>query len=132
MGTERWLIGFVETALPWWLRILTRKWFRHVVALKYDPDYDIWVYIEWSSRKLFFELYKGEEVTAILMDIKERGSLLAVESEIARGDMVANAPVYCVTWVKHLVGFKNYFCLTPYHLYCELKKRGADVIFEKT
>jgi hypothetical protein len=39
--------------------------------------------------------------------------------------------LYCVSFVKHLIGIRGFFILTPYHLRCELLKLGGKVIFNQ-
>ena len=38
--------------------------------------------------------------------------------------------LYCVSFMKHLCNVRKFWILTPYQLYCELKKRGGKSIFE--
>jgi hypothetical protein len=39
--------------------------------------------------------------------------------------------MYCVSFIKHIVGLNKFWVLTPYQLYCELLKDGAQIMFEK-
>ncbi len=130
MGKERWYVGFVDADLPWWLRWMTRPKFRHIVMMRYDVDYKIWLFVEWSSRRLYVEVYKKDEVSCIWEDIRARGSMLSIETKEIFGNMSPKMPIYCVTWAKQLIGLNEPFILTPYQLSCELKRLGADVIFE--
>ena len=129
MEKELWYVGFVDSDLPLWLRWMARPKFQHIVMMRYDVDYDVWLFVEWSARRLFIELYRKEEVDAIWNDIRERGCLISVEAETGMINMRPRMPIYCVTWAKQLIGIKAPMVLTPYQLYCELLRRGADVIF---
>lgn len=126
---ERWFVGFIEAEVPWWLRLLTRPNFRHVVALRYDHRFDVWIFIEWSSRRLFVENYKGEEIDPVLAKLRAEGGMLALDVT-TRTNFAPRAPLYCVSWTKQLLGISAPWVLTPWQLACELRRRGAGVIFE--
>jgi hypothetical protein len=40
--------------------------------------------------------------------------------------------MYCVSFVKHIVGLNKFWVLSPYQLYCELIKDGAQIMFDDT
>lgn len=121
----------MDAELPWLWRWLTRPHFRHVCMMRYDLDFDVWLFVEWSSRRLYVELYRGEDVDGILHKFREEGVLLAIDTQALEKNSRPRMPLYCVTWAKQLLGIDAPFVLTPHQLACELLKRGADVIFDK-
>ena len=110
-------------------RWCTRPYFRHVCMMRYDLDFDVWLFVEWSSRRLYVELYRGEDVDGIFYKFREEGVLLAIDTQTLEKNSRPRMPLYCVSWAKQLLGIDAPFILTPYQLSCELLKRGADVIF---
>lgn len=131
MAKERWFIGFVDTDVPWWLRMWTRKGFRHVIMMRYEPKYNLWHFVEWSSKRLFVEMLQGDEATAVWWRVENEGSMLSFETQGITGNIRPRLPLYCVSWAKQLLGLRLPRVITPYQLSCELKRLGADVIFEQ-
>ena len=39
--------------------------------------------------------------------------------------------MYCVSFVKHIVGVNKFWVMSPHQLYCELLKNGAKPMFEE-
>ena len=40
-------------------------------------------------------------------------------------------PMYCVSVIKSILGIKKPFIITPYQLYCALKKAGYKDYYDK-
>ena len=98
--------------------------------LKWDPDYEVWVFIEWSSRRLYVELYDRETAKGIFWKLYEEGTALSCETQTLEENRRPRLPLYCVTWAKQLLGVEDWRIITPYQLKCELLRRGASVMFQ--
>jgi len=44
--TRLWMVGFTDCGRVWW-RHITRRGFRHVFAITYDCDHDVWFMFDW-------------------------------------------------------------------------------------
>lgn len=125
-----WIVGFVDCPLPWWYRIFCRRYFRHCFALRYNERYGLWIFMEWTARGMFVEEYHGPYVDMILEEAAQRGTLVSYKAEPMDQISVPWQPLYCVSWLKHLLNIPG-FAITPYQLFCELRKRGGEVITSK-
>jgi len=68
-------------------------------------------------------------VIAVVGDLFENHKCIEIESDYGSAICLPRL-IYCVSFVKHILGINNPFILTPYQLYCELIKRGGKPIFE--
>lgn len=127
----KWIICF-RPALNigiWKLFTLHRPDFQHVYAVRYDPDLKIWITFEFASQRFNFEWCSGEEAAYLVGDLFENHKCIEIEASEGKPILTPRF-MYCVSFVKHIVGINNPFILTPYQLYCELIKRGGKPIFE--
>lgn len=127
MVTSRlWLIFFAEPTGPaWWARAL-RPGFRHCYAVSYYSDQERWVEFNPSRTGTVIRLWREDEFAARLaLLLTESSAVLRVAS---RGDRLAAPPfVFCTGSVKALLGIRS-LAFTPYQLYRDLLRRGADVV----
>ena len=124
-----WIIMFMprEQSDFWTLFTSHRKNFDHCVALRYDAIAGCWFVVDWSSHGLYCEPAKRSDVNKIFAHcIEQNWPCLKFTSKVYYGMPVFG--FYCVSAVKHLLGFKSW-AVTPYQLYCALKKSGAKEIF---
>ena len=127
----KWIICFrpaVNIGI-WKLFTLHRPDFQHVYAVRYDPDLKIWITFEFASQRFNFEWCSGEEAAYLVGDLFENHKCVEIEASEGKPILTPRF-MYCVSFVKHIVGINNPFILTPYQLYCELIKRGGKPIFE--
>lgn len=109
----------------WW-----RKGFSHVFVVDYDPDIDVWIKAECASEKMNFQFFKDDSADLLIGHLAENCTCVD-----ARGDAKAiyfPRWLYCVSFVKHFLGIRKWWILTPYQLYCELRKDGHPLIFTET
>ena len=129
-----WFVGFRNTTrplpLPW--KWICRDGYKHVYAMRYDPNMDCWILCEWLGFRLHIELLRGEKVEALFHQASQSGGMVSYESEYRDG-LAFNfrMPIYCVTWAKHLLGLQLCPAVTPYQLFCALRNRGGSVMFEQ-
>jgi len=111
----------------WRLFTFWRPDFGHVFAVRYVPELDAWQRFECASERFIFEtLFEDDAVWLIHHLIHE---CTCIEVEGLDSPIQMPGIMYCVSFVKHLVGIRNPFILTPYQLYCELLKREHKFIF---
>ena len=114
----------------------TWQWFtfwrpehQHCFAVRYNAKIRSWLTLECSSQRVNFEVLKGKEADELVRYIVDFCECIEIE---VKGETVyLPRLMYCVSFVKHLIGIRNMLILTPYHLRCELLKRGGTVIFER-
>ena len=127
---KEWVIGFCDIDRPriWWSPFL-KPGFRHVIALRYDVDKKIWLYLNWGKRGLALSALDHDEVDRIIEFVhRHKGRFLAIKSQkvVYRFPIM---PCWCVTATRHLLGIKKTY-FTPYQLYCALLKLGARPMFD--
>lgn len=127
----KWIICFCDSPNigMWKLFTKGRKGFSHVFAIRYDTKNDIWTKYEFSTHGFRFESYKGEEADILFANMMNYWTCLDVVVE----DKPIYMPrlMYCVSFVKHIVGISKFWVMSPYQLYCELLKNGAVPMFEE-
>jgi len=129
-----WYVGFRNSMkplpLPW--RWMCRDGYQHVYAMRYDPFMDCWILCEWLGIRLHIEVLRGEKVAALFHQASQSGGMVSYESKYSNGIAFNfRLPIYCVTWAKHLLGLQYCSAVTPYQLFCALRKRGGSVMFEQ-
>lgn len=115
---------------PWRLFTFWRKKFGHCYIVDYDPQANVWIKAECASERMNFQVFSGEEVTDLVGYLSEYATCID-----ARGKKQAiyfPRWLYCVSFVKHFLGIKKWWIVTPYQLYCELRKEGCEFIFTET
>ena len=127
----RWVICFCasDNVGPWRLFTTHRPGFSHVFAVRYDPEADVWVRLDFASEKFHCDVLKSEDATDLICALKEFCTCIEYESQ--ENCMYLPKGMYCVSFIKHLIGLRLFWLVTPYQLYCELLKLGATPIFER-
>jgi hypothetical protein len=120
-----WLIGFINRQLPWRWRIFTRAGFRHVFALRHDGANNAWVFTEWCTDRLYVQAVPPATALKLMAWARSDGALLAMEPRTAGPPAFPCLPLFCVTWVKHLLGLRRCLAVTPFQLFRALLRRGA-------
>ena len=71
---------------------------------------------------------QGEKATELVLNMHLGGECLEID--------VKDKPIYmprlfyCVSFIKHLCNIRKFWILTPYQLYCELRRLKGKVIFD--
>lgn len=123
---RRWLVMFAEPRSPaWWARVL-RPGFRHCYAVAWYADQECWVEFNPTRVGTVIRLWKKEDFPARLtVMLAESTVVLRVIARADRGN--APAIAFCVGQMKALLGIRSW-ALTPFGLYRDLRKRGAEVV----
>lgn len=126
-----WIVAFYDPdpRRHWW-DLFTRPGFRHVTAFGWITGTETWLMLDWSRAGLaVLALTPAEVDRFVAMASVNRGRFLKVRPGDRRiGRRRAVALSYCVPVVKHLLGLR-FFALTPWQLFCALRRRGCPEIF---
>ena len=127
----KWIICFCESPNIGFWQFFTKKnpKFSHVFAVQYFPELKRWVKLEFATQGFNFVAVEGTHADHLVAFMIEECT--CVEYEPTNNHIWLPRLLYCVSFIKHLCNIRNIFILTPYQLYCELLKRGGQVIFEK-
>lgn len=111
-----------------WARIWTRKGFRHVLALAFEPELEQWLFVEPQPGQCVIRVAEPSDVNKFIVFCTKRGKALqwTEKHAITHGYAIRT----CVSMLKDVIGF-NGFCLTPYGLYRAMIKQGAIPTFEE-
>ena len=127
----KWIIAFTPHVNrgTWRLFTFWRPQHQHCFATRYDTKLDAWIYVECSSKKFHFDLLTDDKATELVDYLMKECECV----QIAIKPQTVYHPrwLYCVSFIKHLVGIRGFFVLTPYQLRCELLKLGGEVIFNQ-
>ena len=126
----RWIICFCESKNIglWKLFTKYRYGFSHVYAVNYDTELDIWKKLELTTNGFQFHTLKGEKATELVLNMHLGGECL--EIDIKDKPIYMPRLFYCVSFIKHLCNIRKFWILTPYQLYCELRRLKGKVIFD--
>lgn len=113
----------------WKLFTFWRKGFGHCFAVNYDAARKVWYTMECASEKMNFSIYTEERESDLLIyHLSE--NCICLEVDTSKNPIYFPRWLYCVSYVKHIVGLRKFWVVTPYQLYCELRKLGAERIFD--
>lgn len=128
----RWIVCFCESKNYglWKLFTFWRKGFGHVFAVRYDAYNKVWLMAECASEKINIDVMTDTEADELFCNMME----LCTCVEVTDKRLKTQLPrwLYCVSFVKHLIGCNKWWIFTPYQLYCELLKNDCAIMFEET
>ena len=114
------LVVFSDNAGAWWLKLL-KPGYRHCFAILETDRGCIW--IDPLSNSLTIKPLEGYELAGLLKWYKDQGMrVLKVNVDEGTSRPHSWAPMTCVEVVKRLIGRRDWSILTPWQLYCALKK----------
>tara|TARA_R100000278_G_scaffold8595_1_gene10563 strand:- start:2715 stop:3269 length:555 start_codon:yes stop_codon:yes gene_type:complete len=127
----KWIICFCESPNLGFWKFFTKKHpkFSHAFAVQYFPELDQWIKIEFTTQGFNFIALQGENANELIAFMISECT--CIEYEATSYPIWLPRLLYCVSFMKHLCNIRNIFILTPYQLYCELLKRGGQVIFKQ-
>ena len=130
---KEWLVYFSDARTVryakwiWWWK--PKPGFRHCGALHYDTNVEKWRHVEFNhagiettilspiaAENLFDKLYDFE---ILICPKKDDWHLMRIKE------------LSCVSFIMRLIGFYRWWILTPYQLYCALRKAGYSSFWEK-
>ena len=126
----KWIICFCESKNIglWKLFTKYRYGFSHVYAVRYEPELDLWQKVEITTNGFDFKTLKGEKATELVLNMHLGGE--CIEIDVKDKPIYIPRLFYCVSFIKHLCNIRKFWILTPYQLYCELRRLNGKVIFE--
>ena len=125
-----WIVCFQKSPNIgiWRLFTLFRQDYGHVFAASYIIELDAWLRVEFASQRMRIELLVGEKSDELFYELMN--STVCVEITAKDNPIQLPRLNYCTSFIKHLLGIKKFWILTPYQLYCELIKLGGKRMFE--
>jgi len=124
-----WLVCFQRSPNIgiWRLFTIFKPDYGHVFAAKYIPELEAWIRVEFASQRMRIEVLMGEESDKLFYELMTSTACVEIKSK----DNPIQLPRlnYCTSFIKHLVGVRKFWILTPYQLYCELLKLGGKRMF---
>ena len=131
LAKMKWIVCFTPHANrgTWKLLSFWRPKHQHCFATRYDANLDAWIYVECSSHRFHFDLRTDDQATELINYLMTECECIQIEVEPQ--PVYHPRWLYCVSFVKHLIGIRGFLILSPYQLRCELLKRGGEVIFNQ-
>jgi len=129
-----WIVIFrdvVDAGPFWWDYVFhTRKGFRHVCAIAYQPNSYHWIYVDWTSKYMQTWIYHPQRAKDVIEWAKKDANATLVSYRPRQDkNSVFNIPVlFCTEAMKHLLGIKRFFIWTPWQLYKYLMRTGGTEI----
>lgn len=124
-GMTRWFIVFQNGEhVGDWVKIL-KDGFQHCWAFTYDQKTDTWFKVDPTHRNIVIRPLTRREATWMLMDLKDK-VVVAYNAKPNKFMWKGRFFVDCASVVSYLIGVDIFFH-TPWRLFCELRKRGAEV-----
>ena len=127
----KWIIVFskAKNIGIWKWFTMGREDYSHVFAVRYDVELDCWFRLEFASERMNFEAIRGDE--ADLLFAHMMSNCICVDVEVGADSIYFPRWLYCVSFVKHIIGCNKWWILTPYQLYCELIKNNGQILFSE-
>lgn len=129
--TQDWLVAFTSLDDPPPYTHLLKPGFHHVTLLGYHPKTGDWTFLNWTSDSFELTRMSWDQATAAIAILGERdGTLVRLRRPLEEtGLLRIRVPfLYCVEVAKHILGVDSFWCVTPYQLYRELVRSGAQVM----
>ena len=102
----KWIICFKESQNIGIWKIFTKNkpGFSHVFAVCYDPELDTWFKFEFATEKFNFEWNRYEEADYLVGDMVKNCTCIEIEPK--SNGIALPRLLYCVSFIKHIVGIR--------------------------
>tara|TARA_R100001129_G_C5319909_1_gene247353 strand:+ start:942 stop:1349 length:408 start_codon:yes stop_codon:yes gene_type:complete len=122
---SRWVIYFIDRKSQYWFDFFTKPGFRHCFIYGYDPLTNKWIAFDYALNGVFINILNTKQMLYTHHQIlkKHKATAIVIESENKNKRLFNWVPMYCVSAIKYMIGMKNMFVITPYQLFCALKKK---------
>ena len=126
---SKFVVGFIDRNDRYWFDLFTKPGFRHCLIFGYNKKINKWISFDWTKIGTEITILNNDEYIYVKSEAKKQLGATFIEIKKIQ-TMYSNwswIPMYCVSVIKSLIGYKNYFVITPYQLYCALKKDAKEV-----
>jgi hypothetical protein len=124
-----WLVYFYESEdHSKWLRFL-EKGFKHCGALSFSAKHNLWIHLEYTHDGIRLSYLEDKDVEDIFFFLKDHKVLRCPIKD--DWQLFRIKDLTCVAFIMRLIGFYRWWILTPYQLYCALRKAGYSSFWEK-
>lgn len=124
---DQWYVAFrnAKNGHNWqrWLK----KGFQHVYAFGYDSGSKRWIIFDPGWNGITLRAYHSVDFRKRLINIAQTETVLLCRTENKK-IFFPRFALTCSTEIAHLLGI-NKFALTPYSLFCALRKHGGKFSF---
>lgn len=131
---KEWLVYFHPSLsrkyskwAKWWT---FRPNFGHCGALQYISKLDLWIEVQGTHAGLDVTLLTPKQISAKLEYLYNYEILICPEKNdwhFTNFNLLS-----CVTVIMKLIGFYKWWIVTPYQLYCALRKAGYKPFWNKS
>ena len=131
---EEWLIYFHDTRTKRYAKWI--KWwkppygFAHCGALKYIPEHDVWEHIHFTHAGIRTEIISNNETQKFLSYLYNFEILVCPFKD--DWHLMRIKELSCVSFIMRLIGFYRWYIITPFQLYCALRKAGYKRFWNKS
>lgn len=131
-----WLVGFTSAETHWFLRLFYRAkpGFQHAWLLSpLSDDEGRWIFVDWSLQGAACKIMSKESAERLFLSISQDGGLLKYEVKDLPDRAISRAvvPTSCAGLLRQFLALPPTWAFwhTPASLWCELRERGAEVLF---
>ena len=125
---KSWYVAFRSVSNGhWWQRRFLKPGFQHAFAFTYDAGAHRWVFFDPGWDGITLRVYHPIDFLKKLTKIAPTHTVLLCQRSDER-IVFPRAFMTCATEILHLLGI-NQLSLTPWQLFCALRKRGGKFSF---
>jgi len=117
---EGWYVVFVDGMGNNFWDVVTCKKFRHCYAFRWD-GYN-WIVVDALSQSLEVHILPFGQEVDLPKETLALGHQLVYFTKLRRGSFIFRGLMTCVSTVKHLLGIRAWWIVTPKQLYNYLTK----------
>ena len=126
---KEWHVAFCDVKRPNFVQKILKPGFRHCWAFTFDPDADVWLVFDPAWYNCVIRAVPKPVIGAFINRAISEGPVLCMPVQ-QRPIRKSRIFLSCVSQISHLVGV-DLFLATPYQLFCELQKNGAETRFKE-
>ena len=126
---KEWHVAFCDVKRPNFVQKFLKPGFRHCWAFTFDPDADVWLVFDPAWYNCVIRAVPKPIIGAFINKAINEGPVLCMPVQ-QRPIRKSRIFLSCVSQISHLLGV-DLFLATPYQLFCELQKNGAETRFKE-
>lgn len=125
---KEWHVAFCDVKRPNPVQKFLKPGFRHCWAFTFDPEADVWLVFDPAWYNCVILAVPKPIIGAFINRAINEGPVLCMPVQ-QRPIRKSRLFLSCVSQISHLLGV-DLFLATPYQLFCELQKNGAETRFK--
>ena len=121
-----WCVCFYRKSDTWYGRMVPGE-FKHVALFRYVPETHTWIYLDYSFRGVSCLTAPAQEDGCFpLAKVLSDGKCAVVRVNVITRHFSIRGVSTCVSFVKHAIGMRRWWIITPDQLYWRLLDEGAE------